>query len=154
MFVLDDQLHRDTFPLGRLLLSDILLMDNGHYPWLILVPRHGGAKDLSDLPLSRRILLMEEISAISDVMHGAFSPYKLNIGMLGNVVSQLHVHIVARTLGDVAWPDPVWGQAKPRRPYTLSEREHLVEILSPHLVALEHFVPATESVPELTEEPV
>ena len=114
---LDARLADDTHPVAQLPLCELRLMDDSHHPWLILVPRVPGATEVIDLPEDRQHALMREVSQVSRVLRAQFSPDKLNVAALGNVVSQLHVHVIARHMGDVAWPRPVWGQAAPR-PYT------------------------------------
>jgi len=84
-------------------------MRNRLWPWVILVPRRDGAKEIHHLPAPDRTLLMEEVATVSVAMEEIFGPDKLNIGALGNVVPQLHVHVIARRIGDPAWPGPVWG---------------------------------------------
>src|SRR2546421_10306774 len=113
---LDPQLAADTTAIGDLSLSRVLLMNNSNYPWLILVPRHPGAVEIIDLGDEKQELLMNEIVLLSHVLKDVTSCDKLNVAAIGNVVSQLHVHVVARRIGDAAWPKPVWGAA-PARPY-------------------------------------
>src|SRR5262249_12578949 len=93
--------------------------------WLILVPRHPSAVEIIDLSDQEQELLMDEIALLSHVLKDATACDKLNVAAIGNVVSQLHVHIVARRIGDAAWPKPVWGAA-PARPYDERERDQLV----------------------------
>lgn len=116
MFVLDQQLERDTFFITDLELSRVLLMNNSLFPWLILVPRAENAVDIIDLPDIDRHLLMDEISSASIIIKNIFKPYKINVSALGNRVRQLHIHVIARSTEDSAWPDPVWG--KGHEPYS------------------------------------
>jgi len=115
MFSLDPTLAADTHILGRLPLSLLLLMDDATYPWVILVPERSGVRELYELAAADRAALMEEVAAVSRAMAGVFAPDKLNVAALGNVVAQLHVHVVARFRGDLAWPAPIWGRAAPVR---------------------------------------
>lgn len=115
LFELDARLAGDTHRLARWPLCDVLLMDDARHPWLILMPRIAGARELIDLEEADRLQLWREIDAASLAMRDAFAPEKLNIGALGNVVSQLHIHVIARYTHDDAWPAPVWG-AHPRQP--------------------------------------
>lgn len=131
-FELDPRLAGDTHRLARWQLCELLLMDDARYPWLILVPRIAGARELIDLDEMDRTQLWREIDAVSAVLRDAFAPDKLNIGALGNVVSQLHVHVVARYRDDDAWPGPVWG-AHPRIPRDAGAREAIVARLLPAL---------------------
>ena len=114
-FHLHERLAADTAYICDLQLSALLLMNDARFPWLILVPRQDGLVELHDLGASERAILMEEVSSVSDVLRAVAPCDKLNLGVLGNIVPQLHVHVVARVTGDAAWPGPVWGsgQAKP-----------------------------------------
>src|SRR5436305_12089537 len=84
-------------------------MNDRRSPWLILVPERDSVREIHQLSPADRAALIEEIAQASGVLERLFHPDKLNVGALGNVVPQLHVHIVARTVGDPAWPGPVWG---------------------------------------------
>ncbi len=134
-FALDPRLAGDTHRLARWPLCELLLMDDDRYPWLILVPRIDGARELLDLDQAERTQLWQEIDAASQVLRDAFAPDKLNIGALGNVVSQLHVHVIARYRHDDAWPGPVWG-AHPRIPREAGARAAVVARLLPALSRL------------------
>ena len=114
---LDDRLADDTHPVAQLRLCDVRLMDDSHHPWLVLVPRVAGARELIDLSEARQQALLREVAQASRVLRDRFAPDKLNVAALGNVVAQLHVHVIARYTGDIAWPRPVWGHAA-ARPYT------------------------------------
>ena len=114
-FALDPRLAADTFSIGDLSLSRALLMNDARHPWLILVPRRAGLTELVDLDRAERTLLMEEIALASEALRTLPQVDKINVGALGNIVRQLHLHIVARTIGDVAWPGPVWGAGSPQR---------------------------------------
>jgi diadenosine tetraphosphate (Ap4A) HIT family hydrolase len=109
MFVLNDRLAADTVTLGSLSLCRVLLMANRAWPWLILVPERPGIREIHELVPEDRARLVEEIARASRVMDRLHAPDKLNVAALGNVVPQLHVHVVARRIGDPAWPGPVWG---------------------------------------------
>jgi diadenosine tetraphosphate (Ap4A) HIT family hydrolase len=113
-FALDPRLAADTLPIGELGLSRLLLMNDARYPWLILVPRREGLRELIDLDAAARATLIEEIASASEFLRALPGLDKLNVGALGNVVAQLHVHVVGRTVGDPAWPGPVWGVGKAR----------------------------------------
>ena len=114
-FVLDTRLAADTFPIGDLALSRLLLMDDARFCWLILVPRQADSSELVDLDARERAVLMEEIAGVSEVLRAMPGVDKINVGALGNIVRQLHVHVVARRIGDAAWPGPVWGAGVPLR---------------------------------------
>jgi diadenosine tetraphosphate (Ap4A) HIT family hydrolase len=94
---------------ARLPLCRVLLMNDRRFPWLILVPERDSVREIHELSPADRAALIEEIALGSGVLERLFHPDKLNVGALGNVVPQLHVHVVARTAGDPAWPGPVWG---------------------------------------------
>lgn len=111
MFKLDERLQKDTFHLLSLPLCELLLMNNAHFPWLILVPRRAGITEIHQLEQTDRDQLWRESHQLSLWMTAHFSFDKLNIGALGNLVSQLHLHHVGRRRDDPAWPGPVWGFA-------------------------------------------
>ena len=115
-FVLHTQLAADTHPLLDLELSRVLLMDDARFPWLILVPRRDGARDWIDLAHAEQHRLLDEVEVCSRALRAVVRPDKLNVAALGNIVPQLHVHVVARHAGDAAWPKPVWGVGE-RVPY-------------------------------------
>ena len=106
---LHPQLERDTTPLGDLPLSRVVVIDDANYPWLLLVPRRPGVIELIDLDEVERAQLMTEIALVSRALQEVTECDKLNVAALGNVVPQLHVHVVARRKTDKAWPKPVWG---------------------------------------------
>lgn len=121
-WVLHPQLAADTVPVATLALSEVRLMDDANYPWLVLVPRVDGAVEWFDLDEAARHRLLDEVAHASNALRALHSPDKLNIAALGNVVAQLHVHVVARRRDDAAWPRPVWGAATPRA-YATDERD-------------------------------
>lgn len=108
-FALHPRLAVDTIPVGDLALCRVLLMNDSRYPWLILVPRRPDLREVIDLPKTQRVVLIEEIATASRALKDVTGAEKLNLGAIGNVVSQLHVHVVARFAKDEAWPAPVWG---------------------------------------------
>lgn len=116
-FVLNPRLEADTVPVKRLTLSRLLLMNDAAWPWLILVPEVADIKEIHELDASQRAQLMEEIAMVSERLAQLFAPDKINVAALGNMVPQLHVHVIARFKDDPAWPKPVWGQ-QPPTPYT------------------------------------
>ena len=121
---LDPQLAADTHPVAHLPLSELRLMDDANHPWLILVPRVAGAVEWIDLDDAAQAGLTREIALASRALQSVFKPHKLNVAALGNMVPQLHVHVIARYRDDIAWPRPVWGTAtaKPYTPEALVER--------------------------------
>lgn len=108
-FALDPRLAADTLPIGDLELSRVVLMNDARFPWLILVPRRADARELIDLTDVDQQCLLLEITQCSQVLRTMTQPDKMNIAALGNVVAQLHVHVIARFESDAAWPRPVWG---------------------------------------------
>lgn len=127
-FVLDPRLEADTIHLGDLPLSQALLMNDARFPWLILVPRRAGASEIAALAEADAAALMGEIRLAARVLADIALPDKTNVGALGNVVTQLHVHVVARFRSDPAWPGPVWGHGA-RVPYPPHAAHALVERL-------------------------
>ncbi len=126
MFVLDSQLKNDTIELGSLPLCELLLMNDSNYPWVILVPRREGLRELVELPAADQLQFTVESNAVAHLLQTQFSAEKLNIAALGNVVSQLHVHHIARFANDACWPKPVWGAA-PSLPYTPPQLAEVIE---------------------------
>jgi diadenosine tetraphosphate (Ap4A) HIT family hydrolase len=106
---LHPQLEKDTTALGDLPLSRVLVINDANYPWLLLVPRRVGVVEIIDLEEVERAQLMTEIARVGHVLKEITDCDKLNVAALGNVVPQLHVHIIARRKNDPAWPKPVWG---------------------------------------------
>jgi diadenosine tetraphosphate (Ap4A) HIT family hydrolase len=130
-YELHPQLAADTHPLATLELCELRLLDDANYPWLILVPRVAEARELIDLDAAQRHLLTEEIDRAARLLRDGFRPHKLNVAALGNLVPQLHVHVIAREENDPAWPAPVWGRvaARPYPPEMLVERVRLLRSL-------------------------
>ena len=110
---LHPQLARDTITIGDLPLSRVLIINDANYPWLLLVPRHLGANEIVDLEEVEQAQLMTETTRVARALREITKCDKLNIAALGNVVPQLHVHVIARRKTDAAWPRPVWGVVPP-----------------------------------------
>ena len=108
-FELDPRLAADTFLVGETPLSQVLLMNDARYPWLILVPRRSDVTEPFELRAVDQARLWQESMRLGEAMKAHFAADKLNIAALGNQVSQLHVHHIARFHTDEAWPGPVWG---------------------------------------------
>ncbi|WP_293000385.1 HIT domain-containing protein [Nevskia sp.] len=115
-WTLHPQLAADTVTVGELPLGRLLLSNDAHYPWLILVPRRAGIREIHELAEVDQLQLLRESMLLSKALMAVFAPDKLNIAALGNVVPQLHVHHIARYSTDPAWPAPVWGRV-PSLPY-------------------------------------
>lgn len=114
MFEIDPAFHATSHALGDLALSHVRLQGDARFPWIVLIPRVLGARELEDLELGERDVLMEEIlrsgAAVRAIGEALGRPAaKLNVGQLGNVTPQLHVHVIGRRSDDAAWPAPVWG---------------------------------------------
>ena len=123
-FTLDTRLAADTELVGDLKLSRVLILKDARYPWLVLTPRIDGLVELDDLAPDDLRQLMQECALATQAMRGFSGVEKVNLGALGNIVRQLHVHVVGRRFGDYAWPGPVWGagQAAVYQPAELHAR--------------------------------
>lgn len=117
MFCLDSRLQQDTVVLGDFPLCRLLLMNDSSYPWLILVPRREAVSELFQLAADEQQQLWGETTRLAETLKDAFVADKMNIAALGNVVSQLHMHVVVRHRDDASWPAPVWGR-HPAVPYS------------------------------------
>ncbi len=115
-FVLHPRLAEDTIAVGDMAVSRVLIMDDARFPWLILVPRRADLTEWHEMTPADRDAVSAEIAAVSAAMKILTGAEKMNIGALGNIVPQFHVHVVARRVGDAAWPGPVWGMGV-REPY-------------------------------------
>jgi diadenosine tetraphosphate (Ap4A) HIT family hydrolase len=124
-FELDPRLAGDTVPVAELGLCSVLLMNDARFAWAVLVPRQAGLVEVSDLGDADRAVLWAEVDAVGRALGQCVPCEKLNIGALGNIVRQLHVHVVARNEGDMAWPGPVWGSGETVAP-SPAERDALV----------------------------
>ncbi|WP_217476891.1 HIT family protein [Stutzerimonas stutzeri] len=110
MFVLDSRLEQDTLNMGDFPLCRLLLMNDANYPWFILVPRREEVSELFQLDPADQQALWREATALAETLKDTFGADKMNIATLGNVVAQLHMHVIARRRDDAAWPAPVWGR--------------------------------------------
>lgn len=128
-YALHPQLAADTHPVAAFGLCELRLMDDANYPWLVLVPRLPDVRELVDLDPSQRHALSDEVDRAARALRDAVYPHKLNVAALGNLVPQLHVHVIARFDHDPAWPAPVWGRvaARPYTPDMLVERIALLQ---------------------------
>ena len=130
---LHPQLADDSTPVIELALCEVRLMDDANHPWLILVPRVADTVEIIDLSPAQRTQLTAEIDIAARALKALFKPDKLNVAALGNLVPQLHVHVIARYHTDIAWPRPVWGNAT-ARPYAPEELIERVRALAAALV--------------------
>jgi diadenosine tetraphosphate (Ap4A) HIT family hydrolase len=133
-FALDAKLAADSFVVGDMTLTRVLLMNDARWPWLIVVPRREGAVELIDLAAADRRQLVEEAASAAGFLKAHTGAHKINLGALGNVVRQFHLHVVARTAGDPAWPGPVWGHGAARR-YEESDARALIAATKASLCA-------------------
>jgi diadenosine tetraphosphate (Ap4A) HIT family hydrolase len=127
-FLLDPGLKADCLPICDLNLCQLLLMDDCRWPWVILVPRIENAVEIHQLDASDQALLQIETSKTADILAQVSGCEKINAGALGNIVRQLHVHVIARSTGDENWPGPVWGFGQ-RQPYQSHTGENLTNML-------------------------
>lgn len=134
-FALDPRLQADTCHVTSLPLCDVLLMNDARYAWLILVPRRNGLVEILDLPGAVQIDLWQEIQQAAAALRDVAPCDKLNIGALGNIVRQLHVHVIARKEGDAAWPGPVWGHGR-AEPYPEDDVLKRIELLRERLAGI------------------
>ncbi|MCY1412997.1 HIT domain protein [compost metagenome] len=116
MFTLDSRLQQDTLPIGDFALCRLLLSNDENYPWFILVPRRADISEVFELDAADQVLLWQETATLAGKLKQVFAADKMNVAALGNVVSQLHMHVIVRRHDDPAWPAPVWGKL-PAKPY-------------------------------------
>lgn len=133
MFVLDSRLQQDSLVLGDFPLCRLLLSKDANYPWFILVPRRADISELFQLSEADQQQLWKETTYLAESLKDSFAADKLNVATLGNVVSQLHMHVIVRRRDDAAWPAPVWGRV-PAIEYTAEQveaiRQRLRTVLS------------------------
>lgn len=134
--------------MGRLPLSHVLLMNDANYPWCILVPDREGVSELYQLNPDDQQQLTRESAALGECLMKVFNGDKLNIGALGNVVPQLHVHHIVRYRNDAAWPAPVWGHT-PAKPYS---EQKITEISTKICENLEKWLTFSRYTPQQAEQ--
>ncbi len=120
LFALDPRLAADTVAVVSLPLCDVRLMNDARFAWLVLVPRRAGMVEISDLNNTEQTTLWHESTLAGAALRAVAPCDKLNLGALGNIVRQLHVHVLARCVGDAAWPGPVWGHGR-AQPYAQAD---------------------------------
>lgn len=125
MFTLNPKLEADTIFISDLKISRLLLMNDANYVWLILVPRKENLVELTDLSFDEQVEVLGEINLLGRILQKEFACDKLNIAALGNVVKQLHIHVIARKENDATFPKPVWGNA-PAVPYQEEDAKKLI----------------------------
>ncbi|QKZ06272.1 HIT domain-containing protein [Pseudomonas eucalypticola] len=140
MFSLDSRLHQDTHVIGDFPLSRLLLSNDANYPWFILVPRREAISELFQLNDTDQFQLWQETTFLAQVLKEVYAADKMNVATLGNVVAQLHMHVIVRRTDDAAWPAPVWGKVA-AKPYDVEQlakvRAQLGEVLTSDFVFLE-----------------
>lgn len=132
MFALDARLEQDTLVIGDFPLSRLLLSNDSTYPWFILVPRRDQISELFELDTGDQQQLWLETTALAELLKDLFDADKMNVATLGNVVSQLHMHVIVRKRDDAAWPAPVWGK-HPAKPYSAEQVAAICARLRPVL---------------------
>lgn len=132
-FNLHPQLAEDTVTVGDLPLCRVLLMNNAHFPWLILVPRIEGLRELFDLNNADYLTAMQETHATAKAFAALTQADKVNVAALGNMVPQLHIHIIARFTTDAAWPSPVWNANLPSQPYPADMLASTIAAIKSHI---------------------
>jgi diadenosine tetraphosphate (Ap4A) HIT family hydrolase len=124
-FKLVERLAQDTAAVASLTLSELRLAADARFPWLMLVPRRPDVAEIIDLAPADRAIVFNEIIMVSEVLKAVTGCDKLNVAALGNIVRQLHIHVIARFAGDAVWPDPVWSAGEPVA-YEPESRDRLI----------------------------
>lgn len=128
-FRLDDRLARDSALITTLGLCQLRIQNDSRWPWLVLVPQRNDVSELFDLtPLDQAVLTFET-NLVAAALKDITGATKINVGALGNIVRQLHVHIIARSEGDPCWPGPIWGQGT-TIPYAEDEKQTFMKKLA------------------------
>jgi len=122
----DNRIATTTFKVTDFSLSRLYLKNDANYLWFILIPRVENIQEIHQLSTPQRVLLIEEIAALSDLVNKSCKPFKMNVGALGNIVTQLHIHVIARHPNDPAWPHGVWQETSVTKPY---KKEEVVNLL-------------------------
>jgi len=129
MYQLHERLAADTLAIGQFSLCDVRLMNDARYPWVILVPRKAGITESYQLKPTEQQQLMTESAFVAEQLGNLVSADKMNVAALGNVVSQLHIHHIARYQSDQSWPAPVWGKGE-TVPYHQNEAQAVIAQLT------------------------
>jgi diadenosine tetraphosphate (Ap4A) HIT family hydrolase len=135
-FVVDKRIQDSSFLLGEWPLSSLYLKNDADFPWVILVPRESHVEEIFQLSKTNQNQLIAEITAISQLMKTYFKPDKLNVGALGNIVAQLHVHVVARYKTDKMWPHGVWQPNSQATAYNPAILDNLLKALSSEIASI------------------
>lgn len=132
IFVLHKQLENDCFNVGSLPLCQVLMMNDRQYPWFILVPKRANMREIYQLSVTDQLSLLHESSWFGQMIMQEFNGEKLNIGALGNVVPQLHIHHIVRNQYDATWPAPVWGKL-PAKHYSVEDAAKRIGLVEEQL---------------------
>ena len=127
MFELDSRLESGLLFVCDFELCQVRMMPDPECPWLVLVPKRAGMREIHELSESDQGLLLAEITRCTKLLEEKFTPEKINLGALGNIVPQLHIHLIARYLTDRAWPDPIWGVAMQNDPEKVEQNLAIVQ---------------------------
>ena len=130
----DTRIISSTCFVAELPLCNLYLQNESRFPWLVLVPRRENVSELIDLSMEDQQALTCEIAMVSQLMNAKYSPDKLNVANLGNIVKQLHIHVIARYEADSAWPGPVWGKFDAPLMYSSEDLEALAADIRTELV--------------------
>lgn len=125
-FILNKQLEADTYLVSELENCSLRLLDDARWPWLVLVPRVEDIEEWHDLSKGQRIMIDDEVARVSSHLKIITKCEKINIAAIGNMVRQLHIHVIARNEGDASWPGPVWGYGT-RQPYEVDSANKFIE---------------------------
>lgn len=128
-FHLDERLARDSVLITTLGLCQLRLQNDCRWPWVVLVPQRNDVSELFDLPPLDQAVLTFETNLVASALKNLTGAVKINVGALGNIVRQLHVHIIARNEGDPCWPGPIWGQGTPV-PYAEHDKQDFIKKLA------------------------
>ncbi|EPZ50074.1 scavenger mRNA decapping enzyme [Bacteriovorax sp. BAL6_X] len=123
MFKLHEVLKRDLIEIDDMKLSKVMLLPDTENPWAVIIPKREGIREIHELSWEDQVTLLEEINEVSRFLTDKYGPQKLNIGALGNMVPQLHVHIICRYESDRSWPDAIWGTKPNKEIYKISDLE-------------------------------
>lgn len=132
----DFRLTNDSVFIQELDLCAIFLKNDASYPWVVLIPKREGIREIYELSTEDQLLLIQEVSFVSRVMQVYFKPDKLNVASLGNIVSQLHVHIVARYKGDKTWPHAIWQPNQAPLVYSEEKLKKLIDALKQQITKI------------------
>ena len=136
-FVLHPQLEKDSELVTELTLCSVRLINDINYPWLILVPQVANISDVIDLSDDQQQILWQESALVSRTLKHLFTPDKLNVAALGNMVPQLHLHHIVRYKNDISWPKPIWGQA-PSKVYSNEQLAKQIELIKTEIKTRSH----------------